>query len=57
MVQKDGNKIDHLKEDEPIPGQKFVCLSFVSPEGIRNCSVRGVKVRGVFSTYDEAKER
>ena len=23
---------DYLDEDKPIPGQKFVCLSFVSPE-------------------------
>ena len=47
--------VDHLDEDEPIQGQAFVCISFLSPEGIKNCSLRGVKCRGVFSTYDEAK--
>ncbi|ARF09329.1 hypothetical protein Catovirus_2_278 [Catovirus CTV1] len=47
-------KIDHLKEDLPIPGQHFCCISFISPEGVKNTTIRGVKVRGVFDTYDEA---
>ena len=25
-------KIDYLDVDDPIPGQNWVCLSFVSPE-------------------------
>ena len=25
-------KIDYLEVDDPIPGQNYVCLSFVSPE-------------------------
>jgi hypothetical protein len=57
MAQKDGKKIDHLPEDEPIPGQLFVCLSFISPEGIRNCTTRGLKVRGVYPSYEAAKAR
>lgn len=57
MVQTNGKKIDHLPEDKPIIGQRFVCLSFVSPEGIRNCTTRGLKVRGVYATYEEAQER
>jgi DNA repair exonuclease SbcCD ATPase subunit len=57
MVQTNGKKLDHLTEDDPIVGQQFVCLSFLSPEGIRNCTTRGLKVRGVFSTYEEAQER
>ena len=57
MAQKDGKKIDHLTEDDPIPGQLFVCLSFISPEGIRNCTTRGLKVRGVYPTYEAAKAR
>ena len=28
------DKIDYLDVDEPIPGQNFVCLSFVSPESL-----------------------
>src|SRR3989344_1710614 len=50
-------KIDHLDEDDPIPGQKIVLLSFVSPEGIMNCNIRALKVRGVFDdTIDGNKE-
>jgi len=48
-------KIDCLDEDEEIRGQKFVLLSFVSPEGIMNCKVRGVKVRGVYASENEAR--
>lgn len=48
-------KIDHLREDEPISGQKFVLLSIVTPEMIKNCSVRGIKIRGVYGTEQEAR--
>jgi hypothetical protein len=48
--------IDYLKEDKPIPGQLWVCMSFLSPEGIKNCSIRGIKVRGVFNSKQEADE-
>ena len=50
-------KIDYLTEDDPIPNQKWVCVSFLSPEGIRNCSIRGLKIRGVYDTKQEADER
>ena len=50
-------KIDHLKEDEPIPGQKFALLSIVTPELIKNCSVRGIKIRGVYGNEQEARSR
>ncbi len=49
--------IDKLKEDDPIPRQNYVCLSFLSPEGIRNCSIRGLKIRGVYDTREEADQR
>src|SRR3989304_5647810 len=49
--------IDYLTEDTPIPGQLWVCVSFLSPEGIKNCSVRGLKVRGVYGTHQEADNR
>lgn len=48
-------KIDCLNEDPEIPGQKFALLSFVSPEGIMNCKVRGLMVRGVYATQSEAE--
>ena len=30
----DKNYVDLLDEDKPISGQKFVCMSFISPEDI-----------------------
>jgi len=57
------NYIDHLNEDDIIPSQQFACLSFLSPENIdpsvlinKNTTMRGLKIRGVFPTLDEAKE-
>ena len=47
--------VDQLTPDAPILGQLWTCISFLSPEGIRNCSVRGLKIRGVFATRDEAE--
>jgi len=49
-------EIDYLNEDDPILGQSWVCMSFISPEGVRNCKIRGLKVRGVFSSKDEADQ-
>ena len=34
MVQKTLNMLILLEEDKPISGQKFVCVSFISPENI-----------------------
>lgn len=49
--------IDHLTEDIPIPGQQFVCLSFVVPEGkVKNCSMSALKIRGVFSNIEDANQ-
>ena len=50
--------IDYLKEDTPIAGQNFVCLSFVAPEvkKIKNCSLRGIKIRGVFNKKEDAEK-
>lgn len=52
-----GKYVDYLDEDSPLSGQKWCCISFLSPEGIKNCSVRGLKIRGVFSTKKEADDR
>jgi len=50
-------KIDYLDEDPPIPRQEWVCISYLSPEGLKNCKVRGVKVRGCYATEEEANNR
>lgn len=53
--------IDHLTEDDVIPNQQYVCLSFLSPENVESkkdkTTVRGLKIRGVYSTYDQACAR
>ena len=48
-----------LSEDPAIPGQKFVVLSFLSPERVKGSEpgVRGLKVRGVYATREEAETR
>lgn len=50
--------IDHLDEDKELKVygkvQKFVLISFLSPEGVMNCNMRAIKVRGVYETQDEA---
>lgn len=48
--------VDYLNEDKKIDGQNWVCISFLSPESISNCTTRGLKIRGVFNTYEEAKK-
>lgn len=54
--KKKPNEIDYLVEDDIIPNQMYCCISFLSPEGIKNCSLRGVKVRGCFPTQQAANE-
>ena len=50
--------VDQLNEDPTIKGQRFALLSFLSPEKVESSSsrVRGLKIRGVFSTREEAKK-
>ena len=48
-------KIDYLEEDPPISGQEWICVSFLSPEGVKNCTIRGFKFRGAFATRQEAE--
>ena len=49
-------KIDCLDEDPVIPGQRYFCISFISPEGLMNCKTRGFKLRGVYGSMSEARE-
>lgn len=48
---------DELDEDPEIPGQKYVLMSFMSPEGIMGCSVRLFKFRGAYPTLEAAQKR
>lgn len=53
-------KIDNLDEDGVVDSCKYFLVSFISPEGIMNCSTRGLKIRThknkvYFATLEEAK--
>lgn len=48
--------IDKLDEDDVIPGQLYCLMSFISPERIMNCDIRGVKIRGVYPSREKAEK-
>ena len=53
-------KIDYLTEDEELPGQKYACVSIITPEtvkGSEDLGVRAFKIRGVYGSYENAVER
>jgi len=53
-------KIDYLIEDDEIPGQKYLVISILSPgfnKNLEKYDIRGIKIRGVYATYEEAQER
>ena len=47
-------KIDYLEVDDPIPGQNFVCLSFISPESLIQ-EKEGFKVAKFLQSYCKDK--
>lgn len=54
-------KIDNLDEDPVVDSGRFFLVSFISPEGVMNCTTRGLKIRTYknkvcFSTLEEAKK-
>jgi hypothetical protein len=56
-------EIDYLTEDPILSEQKFMCISFLKPSSIeekyrnKDLTVCGVKVRGCYASYEEAKQR
>lgn len=53
-------KIDNLDEDCVVDSARFFLVSFISPEGVMNCKMRGLKIRTyknrvTFSSLEEAK--
>lgn len=54
MSDSNPKKVDYLNSDPEIPGQKFVCLSFLTPTKEEQTSLLGMKVRGVFDDYEVA---
>lgn len=49
--------IDYLDESDPPPNQKYFLVCFLSPENIKNTSLRGIKVFGSFPDYNSAKKK
>jgi hypothetical protein len=49
-------KIDCLDEDPILDRQRFCLISFISPEGIMNCNIRGLKIRGSYETRERAEK-
>lgn len=49
------NKQMSLEQDyTTVPGQLFACLSVIGPEAPQKNDKFGIKIRGTFSTRDEA---
>lgn len=45
---------DMLKNDEPIIGQNYCCISFITPHN--SDDIYGLKIRGIFDKLDDANE-
>jgi flagellar biosynthesis chaperone FliJ len=48
-------EIDYLFEDPEIPNQRYALVSFVGPSLKQQCTVYGIKVRGVAESMEKAK--
>jgi hypothetical protein len=50
---------DYLYEDPPVPNQKFVCLSILTPKNFKDPkeTMSTLKVRGCYDTFEEASKR
>ena len=46
-------EIDYLVESKPIDGQKLHLISFLTPEGVKNCNIRAYKVYASCDTEEE----
>ena len=56
-------EVDYLTEDPQLSEQKYMCISFLKPSSIaeknrpKDVTICGVKIRGSFASYEEAKAR
>ena len=46
-----------LKPDPPVRNQEWVCLSIITPETVKNSKIHAIKIRGVYATENEARNR
>ncbi|VVB69754.1 Uncharacterised protein [uncultured archaeon] len=57
LKRSDPKYVDHLSEDPAVGGQKFCCISFVSPDAKQKCDILGFKIRGSYDTEEIAKRQ
>lgn len=63
QTKVNADSVDYLTEDPAINDQKFMCISFLTSKSVeekyrdKDSTVCGLKVRGCYSTYEEAKVR
>jgi hypothetical protein len=50
---------DYLYEDPPVPNQKFVCISILTPKNFKDPkeTMSTLKVRGSYDSFEEASKR
>ena len=48
---------DYLNNDAPITNQTWACVSFITPELVKGCDKRFLKVRGVYGVKERAEDR
>ena len=48
---------DYLTDDPPINNQEWACVSLITPELVKGCSKRFIKVRGIYGNKDRAIDR
>ena len=54
MSEEVEKKTDYLEVDDPLPGQNYVCISFVSPESVME-SKEAFKVSKFLQSYCKDK--
>lgn len=48
---------DYLNDDTPITNQSWACVSFITPELVKGCDKRFIKIRGVYGVKERAEDR
>lgn len=57
QTRSETEKIDYLDEDPVIPGQEWICVSYLFPkDDVKNVEFIGMKFRGAFSSQQLAEE-
>jgi hypothetical protein len=48
---------DYLIDDPPINNQNWACVSLITPETVKGCTSRYIKIRGLYGSKDRAIDR